>query len=217
MHRAVKIDRPRAAPAAAAARPLFRNQLRPRRTTRTSSWSRVEGDGARGLGRVRRRERIRTTAARPPRPSGTSSPSSSRRACSARDFAHPREVFPALQARSAATTWRRPPSRWRLGSLRAAARQPLSPRPRRHARPHRLRRVDRHPGLARRSWSAKVEQRAAPPATSASRSRSSRDGTSTPVERVRERFGDIPLMVDANAAYTLDDAAHLAAARRRST
>ena len=30
------------------------------------------------------------------------------------------------------------------------------------------------------------------------------------VERVRARFGDIPLMVDANAAYTLDDAAHLA-------
>jgi O-succinylbenzoate synthase len=30
------------------------------------------------------------------------------------------------------------------------------------------------------------------------------------VERVRARFGDIPLMVDANAAYTLDDASHLA-------
>ncbi len=30
------------------------------------------------------------------------------------------------------------------------------------------------------------------------------------VERVRERFGDIALMVDANAAYTLADARHLA-------
>jgi o-succinylbenzoate synthase len=30
------------------------------------------------------------------------------------------------------------------------------------------------------------------------------------VERVRARFGDIPLMVDANAAYSLSDAAHLA-------
>jgi O-succinylbenzoate synthase len=30
------------------------------------------------------------------------------------------------------------------------------------------------------------------------------------VEAVRARFGAIPLMVDANAAYTLDDAAHLA-------
>ena len=30
------------------------------------------------------------------------------------------------------------------------------------------------------------------------------------VERVRETFGDIPLQVDANAAYTLDDAALLA-------
>ena len=30
------------------------------------------------------------------------------------------------------------------------------------------------------------------------------------VEKVRARFGAIPLMVDANAAYTLDDGAHLA-------
>jgi O-succinylbenzoate synthase len=34
------------------------------------------------------------------------------------------------------------------------------------------------------------------------------------VEMVRARFGDIPLMVDANAAYTLDDAPHLAALDR---
>ncbi len=31
------------------------------------------------------------------------------------------------------------------------------------------------------------------------------------VRQVRERFGDIPLMVDANSAYTLDDADRLAA------
>jgi O-succinylbenzoate synthase len=31
-----------------------------------------------------------------------------------------------------------------------------------------------------------------------------------PVERIRARFGDVPLMVDANAAYSLADAAHLA-------
>jgi o-succinylbenzoate synthase len=31
------------------------------------------------------------------------------------------------------------------------------------------------------------------------------------VTRVRERFGDVPLMVDANAAYTIDDTRHLAA------
>ncbi|MEO5895967.1 MAG: o-succinylbenzoate synthase [Vicinamibacterales bacterium] len=30
------------------------------------------------------------------------------------------------------------------------------------------------------------------------------------VEMIRARFGDVPLMVDANAAYALDDAAHLA-------
>jgi O-succinylbenzoate synthase len=34
------------------------------------------------------------------------------------------------------------------------------------------------------------------------------------VERVRARLGGIPLMVDANAAYTLDDAAHLEALDR---
>ena len=33
------------------------------------------------------------------------------------------------------------------------------------------------------------------------------------VERLRARFGAIPLMVDANAAYTLGDAAHLSRAR----
>ena len=32
----------------------------------------------------------------------------------------------------------------------------------------------------------------------------------TPVHMIRERFGPIALMVDANAAYTLEDAAHLA-------
>ena len=36
------------------------------------------------------------------------------------------------------------------------------------------------------------------------------------VETVRGRFGDIPLMVDANAAYRLKDAAHLASAGPRS-
>jgi o-succinylbenzoate synthase len=34
------------------------------------------------------------------------------------------------------------------------------------------------------------------------------------VERLRHRFGDIPLMVDANAAYSLDDANHLASLDR---
>ena len=34
------------------------------------------------------------------------------------------------------------------------------------------------------------------------------------VARVREACGDVPLMVDANAAYTVDDAAHLAALDR---
>ena len=46
-----------------------------------------------------------------------------------------------------------------------------------------------------------------------SRSRSSRDGTSSRASWSAHAFGDIPLMVDANAAYTLADADHLARAR----
>ena len=38
-----------------------------------------------------------------------------------------------------------------VGSVRAAARRAAEPRARRHARSHRVRRVDRHPGLARRA------------------------------------------------------------------
>ncbi len=47
--------------------------------------------------------------------------------------------------------------------------------------------------------------------TGGSSSRSSPDGTSEPVRAVRERFGDeLALQVDANTAYTLADARHLA-------
>ena len=132
------------------------------------------------------------------------------------EFAHPRDVFPALKAirghnmAKAAVEM----AAWDLFARQRG--EPLAPRPRRHARPHRLRRVDRHPAdrstSSRRRWSA-----SSPPAIGASRSRSSRAGTSPPVETVRARFGAIPLMVDANAAYTLADADHLAAARSRST
>ena len=97
--------------------------------------------------------------------------------------------------------------------LYARIEQPAARRgARRHARAHRVGRLDRHPGLAR----------------SARRRRSARELAAgyqrikikikpgwdiAAVERVRARFGDIPLMVDANAAYTLDDAGHLARAR----
>ena len=50
-------------------------------------------------------------------------------------------------------------------------------------------------------------------ATSASRSRSSPAGTSTPSSAIRAKFGGIPLQVDANAAYSLDDARPARAAR----
>ena len=53
------------------------------------------------------------------------------------------------------------------------------------------------------SWSSASSSNG-PPVIGASRSRSSRAGTSSAVARVREACGDVPLMVDANAAYTLD-------------
>ena len=71
---------------------------------------------------------------------------------------------------------------------------------------HRGRRVDRAAeGRARRSWSAWRPRSAAglPPR---SRSRSSRGGTRRWWRRCAARFPDLPLMVDANSAYTLDDA-----------
>ena len=81
--------------------------------------------------------------------------------------------------------------------------------PGRHARPHRLRRLDRHPGLARPAGRRRSSnERAAGYQRIKIKIKPGWDIDA--VERVRARFGEIPLMVDANAAYTLDDAAHLA-------
>ena len=92
-------------------------------------------------------------------------------------------------------------------------------------------RADHRPARCRRCWAAPAI--ASPRACrSASRTRSTsssrrsprsgrrlpahqdqdqaRAGTSTPSSASAAQFGDIPLMVDANAAYRLDDSAHLA-------
>ena len=61
--------------------------------------------------------------------------------------------------------------------------------------------LDQLMARSRRSWR---------PATSASRSRSSRVGTSTRSNACARRSATFPLQVDANAAYSLDDAAMLA-------
>ena len=132
------------------------------------------------------------------------------------DFAHPRDVFPALKAirghnmAKAAVEM----AAWDLYARQRG--EPLVARARRHARSHRVRRVDRHPAIARRARRRRSSA-SSPPAISGSRSRSSRAGTSTPVETVRARFGAIPLMVDANAAYTLARRRSSRAARSRST
>ena len=125
----------------------------------------------------------------------------------ARARARPSRIRARCSARSrqsAATTWPRRRSRWPPGICRRGSRgvrsatllggiRAISDRNRR--------RLDRHPGLARRARRA-GRDRAARPATGASRSRSSRAGTWTRSSAFATRFGDIPLMVDANAAYT---------------
>ncbi len=129
------------------------------------------------------------------------------------DIAHPREVAPALSTACGGTRWRRRRWRWRSGSSRPGAR-----------------------GCRCTGSSAG----GAAPSRPASRWACSRTTTALPnvvaaeveagyrrvkvkikpgrdlelVRRVRERFPDLPLMVDANSAYTLDDADHLRALDR---
>ena len=78
---------------------------------------------------------------------------------------------------------------------------------------HRGRRLDRA-AAGRRALVERVEAEARGRATGASRSRSSRGSDRDLVAAVRARFPELPLMVDANSAYTLADAAAL---RRRWT
>ena len=198
----------RAAPAAPAARPLLRDELRPRLRPRVRA----------GDGRRRRRDRLGECvadanpyySAETTRTAWHIIASSSRRSCSDATFAHPREVFGAL-ARDA-----RPPHGQGgrrdggVGSLRAAAgRQPVA-RVLGGTRDRRSRPASRSGSRIRSTSSSSASRSSGPPATAGSRSRSSRAGTSRRSSASATRFGDIPLMVDANAAYTLADAAHLA-------
>ena len=134
---------------------------------------------------------------------------SSRRACSA-SSSRTRATCSRRSRRSAATTWRRPPSRWRRGICSAAARRAARARVLGGTRgPHRVRRVDRHPGLARRSGRRRCERELAA-GYRRIKIKIKPGWDLDAVETVRARFGAIPLMVDANAAYTLADADHLA-------
>ena len=172
----------------------------------------LDEDGAQGLGECVA-DADPFYSAETTRRRGTSSRTSSRRWCSAATFAHPREVFPALarvrghhMAKAAVEM-----AAWDLAARQQGV--PLSrllggTRARRFAAGVSIG-IQDSLDAARREGRA----RSSPPATGASRSRSSRAGTSRRSRPIRARFGDIPLMVDANAAYTLGDAAHLARAR----
>ena len=194
-----------------AARAFLRNQFRPI----------VRPPVRPGDGRRRRRPRAtasasrtttRTTRTKPPRPRGTSRRSFSRRASSKVGVRPSARGLRRVQGGPRAQHGEGRPRDGRLGSVREAAGRAAVDAVRRHAQPHRVRRARlasrtrwiSSPRRWRRSWR---------PATGASRSRSSPAGTSTRSSTIRRRFGDIPLMVDANAAYTLADADHLGAAR----
>ena len=103
-----------------------------------------------------------------------------------------------------------------LGSLREDPGPAAGLGPGRHAAADLLRRVDRHPGLATTScWRRSAKERAAGYQRIKIKIKPGWDVEA--VERIRSRFGDIPLMVDANAAYKLDDGPHLARARSATT
>ena len=129
------------------------------------------------------------------------------------EIGHPREVLARLRARARARDGEggaRDGGVGAVGAPRAAA--ALA----RAGRPRRLHRVRRLGGPAARRGGARRSGRRARwrPATGASRSRSSRAATWRSSRRCAKRFPELPLMVDANSAYTLADAEHLAALDR---
>ena len=111
--------------------------------------------GRRRVGARRVRRRREPVLQRPKRraPRGTSSPTSSRRWCSAATFAHPREIFAALggvRGHHMAKAARRDGG---VGSLARGSRASAARRAcwAATAIVDRLGRVDRHPGFARRA------------------------------------------------------------------
>ena len=189
-----------------AARALLRDQLRADRRDATCILVRVDGDGATGWGECvadaqpfYSSETVGHGVAHPQRLPGAG-------ACWAGDFAHPREINGARWARCAATAWPRRRSRWRAWDLAAQqAGVPLARLLGRHAAAIAsgvsigIQAFARRAGRARRDRArgrlpAREDQDQA------------RVGRRRRSAFVRQRFGDLPLMVDANAAYTLDDA-----------
>ena len=165
-----------------------------------------------GARRVRGRRRSVLQRRNDRRPRGTSSRTSSRRSCSDARSRIRATCFRRC-ARCAATTWPRPPSRWPPGICAPRAPGvPLSRPARRHA-PR-----GSNPGVSigiQDSLDQLAERIAIERAAGYRRIKIKiKPGWDVnAVEMVREQFDGVPLMVDANAAYTLADAPHLAAPR----
>ena len=147
-----------AAPAAAAARPLLRDELRPQSTTAPSCWCALDGDGVRRARRMRRRAAIRSTAPRRPTTAwhiikrlhraARARPRRSR--IRATCFRRSRAIRGHHMAKAAVemAAWdlfARQQRRAAVGALLGGTRQP-----------DRVRRLDRHPGFARRSSPSEV-------------------------------------------------------------
>jgi O-succinylbenzoate synthase len=100
-----------------------------------------------------------------------------------------------------------------VGSRGAAAAGAAVAAARRHPRGDRVGRVDRHQDSLD-DLAGEGAQRSSTPGYRRIKIKSKPGWDVAIVEAIRGRFGAIPLMVDANAAYTLGDAAHLAALDR---
>ena len=200
-----------AAPAPPAARALLRDQLRPRLRPDVRPGARRRATACRGSASASPTP-IRSTAPRRPRPRGTSSRTSSRRSCSGATFAHPREVFPALARGPRPQHGEGRRRDGRVGSVRAAAPGvPLC------ARCSAARAGGSHPACRSASRIRSTSSRSEVAHRARRRLPAHQDQDQAGLGHRRGRDGPrsgsaaIPLMVDANAAYTLADAAHLAA------
>ena len=157
---------------------------------------------------------IRTTAPRPPTPPGTSSRTSSRRCVLGRDVRASARGVPGAAARSAATTWRRPRSRWPRGTCTRGSAACRCARVLGGTRAARSRPACRSASRIRSTSWRRRSRRELAAGYQRIKIKIKPGWDVDAVERVRARFGAIPLMVDANAAYTLADADAPGGARR---
>ena len=180
-----------AAPAEAPARPLLRDQLRPHRRQTFHPGPRVDGDGVSGYGECVAEAGSVLQLARPTTRCGTSSRDFIAPRVLGVDFAHPRDVFPALKAIRGHNMAK---AAVEMAAWDLYARQRGEPLSRvlggtrdRIASGVSIGIQDSLDRARRRRSSASWR-----PAIGGSRSRSSPAGTSTPSKRCARRFGDDP-------------------------